>query len=131
MAKSPQAFRSISEAADELGVAQHVLRFWETKFPFVKPLRRGGGRRFYRPHDLAVLAEIQRLLYAEGYSIRAVQALQRGGRLKIAERPLDGLAERATDAVEMPSSPRSERLRLIFEDLQSAKDRLDRLLTSS
>ena len=71
MAKGPEAFRSISEAADELGVPQHVLRFWETKFSFVRPMKRAGGRRFYRPQDIAVLAEVRRLR-GVGKSLREI-----------------------------------------------------------
>ena len=59
MAKGPEAFRTISEAADELGVPQHVLRFWESKFSFIRPMKRAGGRRFYRPQDIAILAGVQ------------------------------------------------------------------------
>ena len=77
MSKGPDAFRTISEAADEIGVAQHVLRFWETKFSFIRPMKRAGGRRFYRPHDLVVLRGIRRLLHDEGYTIAGVQKLHR------------------------------------------------------
>jgi len=77
--KSPTAFRTISEVADELHVPQHVLRFWETKFPQVKPLKRGGGRRYYRPDDLALLRRISELLYIQGYTIKGVQRLLREG----------------------------------------------------
>lgn len=73
--KAPGAFRTISEVADELGVQQHVLRFWETKFTQVKPLKRGGGRRYYRPEDVALLKRIHTLLYSEGYTIKGVQKL--------------------------------------------------------
>jgi DNA-binding transcriptional MerR regulator len=73
--KSAQAFRTISEAADQLNVPQHVLRFWETKFPQLKPLKRGGGRRYYRPEDLALLKRIADLLYTQGYTIKGVQRL--------------------------------------------------------
>ncbi len=73
--KAPGAFRTISEVADELGVQQHVLRFWETKFTQVKPLKRGGGRRYYRPEDVALLKKIHTLLYTEGYTIKGVQKL--------------------------------------------------------
>lgn len=75
MAKGPQAFRTISEAADELGVPQHVLRFWETRFSFIRPMKRAGGRRFYRPQDIAVLAGVRALLHRDGLSIKAVQTL--------------------------------------------------------
>ena len=73
--KSRDAFRTISEVARELGVQQHVLRFWETKFSHVKPLKRGGGRRYYRPEDVELLKSIQHLLYTEGYTIKGVQKL--------------------------------------------------------
>jgi DNA-binding transcriptional MerR regulator len=81
--KAPNAFRTISEVADELHIPQHVLRFWETKFPQVKPLKRGGGRRYYRPDDILLLRRISDLLYTQGYTIKGVQRLLRegGGRL--------------------------------------------------
>jgi DNA-binding transcriptional MerR regulator len=78
MTKSAGAFRTISEVADSLGVQQHVLRFWETKFSQVKPLKRGGGRRYYRPEDVAILERIHHLLYTEGYTIKGVQKLLKG-----------------------------------------------------
>jgi DNA-binding transcriptional MerR regulator len=80
--KSPSAFRTISEVAEELDVPQHVLRFWETKFPQVRPLKRGGGRRYYRPEDVDVLRRIRSLLYEQGYTIKGVQRLLREGALK-------------------------------------------------
>jgi len=76
--KAPTAFRTISEVADELDVQQHVLRFWETKFSQVRPLKRGGGRRYYRPEDVALLKRIHHLLYTEGYTIKGVQKLLKG-----------------------------------------------------
>lgn len=75
--KSPEAFRTISEAAGELGLPQHVLRFWESKFPQVKPLKRGGGRRYYRPEDIVLLTRIRDWLHVEGYTIKGVQKLLR------------------------------------------------------
>jgi DNA-binding transcriptional MerR regulator len=75
--KSPEAFRTISEVATELEVPQHVLRFWETKFAPVKPLKRGGGRRYYRPDDLDLLRGIRALLYADGLTIKGVQKILR------------------------------------------------------
>ena len=77
--KSPGAFRTISEVARELTVQQHVLRFWETKFAQIRPVKRSGGRRYYRPEDVALLRDIRRLLYDEGYTIRGVQRLLRKG----------------------------------------------------
>jgi DNA-binding transcriptional MerR regulator len=77
--KAPNAFRTISEVADDLHIPQHVLRFWETKFPQVKPLKRGGGRRYYRPDDIILLRRIADLLYTQGYTIKGVQRLLREG----------------------------------------------------
>src|SRR6202047_2497364 len=84
VAKSPAAFRKISEVAEDLEVPQHVLRFWESKFLQVKPLKRGGGRRYYRPEDVVLLRRIRQCLYHEGYTIKGVQRLLREGALKIA-----------------------------------------------
>ena len=91
--KSQAAFRTISEVAEELGVAQHVLRFWESKFPQVRPLKRGGGRRYYRPEDVELLRQIRALLYEEGYTIKGAQKLLRARR---ATRPATGAARAAT-----------------------------------
>lgn len=77
--KAPNAFRTISEVADDLHIPQHVLRFWETKFPQVRPLKRGGGRRYYRPDDIVLLRRIADLLYTQGYTIKGVQRLLREG----------------------------------------------------
>lgn len=77
MTKAPQAFRTISEVSETLDVPQHVLRFWEGKFPQIKPLKRAGGRRYYRPDDIELLRGIRALLYAEGYTIKGVQKLLR------------------------------------------------------
>jgi DNA-binding transcriptional MerR regulator len=75
--KAPDAFRTISEVAEELDVPQHVLRFWESRFREIRPMKRGGGRRYYRPDDLDLLRGIRHLLYGEGYTIRGVQRLLR------------------------------------------------------
>ena len=82
MDKAPDAFRTISEVAQDLDLPQHVLRFWETRFAQIKPMKRGGGRRYYRPDDVDLLRGIQYLLYGEGYTIRGVQRLlkENGGR---------------------------------------------------
>lgn len=77
MAKSPNAFRTISEVSDDIGVPQHVLRFWETKFTQIKPMKRGGGRRYYRPEDVDLLRAINSLLYSDGLTIKGVQKLLR------------------------------------------------------
>ncbi|WP_122465176.1 MULTISPECIES: MerR family transcriptional regulator [Brevundimonas] len=81
MSKGPKAFQSISEAAAEIGVAQHVLRFWESRFDFVEPVKRAGGRRFYRPTDVAVLTAIRRRLHDEGLTLKGVQRLYDEGGL--------------------------------------------------
>ncbi len=75
MEKSPEAFRTIREVADAMDLPQHVLRFWETRFPQIRPLKRAGGRRYYRPDDVERLRVIKRLLYDEGYTIKGVQKL--------------------------------------------------------
>jgi DNA-binding transcriptional MerR regulator len=75
--KAPDAFRTISEVADELDIPQHVLRFWESRFPQIKPMKRAGGRRYYRPDDVDLLRGIRHLLYGEGYTIRGVQRILR------------------------------------------------------
>lgn len=94
--KSPDAFRTISEVAEDLDLPQHVLRFWETRFPQIRPLKRGGGRRYYRPDDVALIMGLKTLLYGQGYTIkgvqrilkeqgaRSVQAVGRGGTLPAA-----------------------------------------------
>ncbi|WP_226741906.1 MerR family transcriptional regulator [Microvirga lenta] len=78
MDKSPDAFRTISEVAEDLDLPQHVLRFWETRFAHIKPLKRGGGRRYYRPDDIDLLKGIRHLLYGEGYTIKGVQRILKG-----------------------------------------------------
>lgn len=101
--KSPDAFRTISEAAEELGVPQHVLRFWETRFPQIKPMKRAGGRRYYRPADVDLLKGICSLLYKEGYTIRGVQKIMKDdgaayvvgvgrGNVRARKRPDDAVA---------------------------------------
>jgi len=75
--KAPEAFRTISEVAAELEIPQHVLRFWESRFHEIKPMKRGGGRRYYRPQDLDLLRGIRHLLYSEGYTVRGVQRILR------------------------------------------------------
>jgi DNA-binding transcriptional MerR regulator len=84
--KAPEAFRTIGELSDELGVAQHILRYWETKFP-LRPLQRAGNRRYYRPADVELARRINRLLNQEGYTIRGVQKLLRDGKVDVTEEP--------------------------------------------
>jgi DNA-binding transcriptional MerR regulator len=135
VAKGPEAFRSISEAADALGVAQHVLRFWETRFSFIRPMKRAGGRRYYRPADIAVLAEIRRLLHDEGYTIKGVQKLHRelGARRFASGSEADGdvaaprESARSDGGPEFPGAARA-RLEATLASLEAAKLRLDKLL---
>lgn len=94
MDKAPDAFRTISEVAEELEVPQHVLRFWETRFSQIKPMKRSGGRRYYRPDDVDLLRGIRRLLYGEGYTIRGVQRILKEHGIK----SVQGLTESAAVA---------------------------------
>jgi DNA-binding transcriptional MerR regulator len=120
--KAPNAFRTISEVADDLHIPQHVLRFWETKFPQVKPMKRGGGRRYYRPDDIALLRRISDLLYIQGYTIKGVQRLLRegGGQLSddIPPPPAD---ERATAEAE-PDDMHDEQSELLIPGLGLAQE---------
>ena len=102
IAKSAAAFRTISEVSADLDLPQHVLRFWETKFPLVKPLKRGGGRRYYRPEDVDLLRRIRDLLYTDGYTIKGVQKLlrQNGAKVEPADGPGDELGPRQRAALE-------------------------------
>lgn len=102
-AKSESAFRTISEVAEELDVPQHVLRFWETKFNQIRPMKRGGGRRYYRPEDVALLRRIRALLYDDGFTIKGVQKLLREGSLKPLE-DAEAVVEDAMEAEEAASS---------------------------
>ncbi len=112
MDKAPDAFRTISEVAEELDVPQHVLRFWESRFREIRPMKRGGGRRYYRPDDLDLLRGIRHLLYGEGYTIRGVQRLLREHGLRFvqnvwqpgAPQPFQQSADE-DEAVERPEVP--------------------------
>ncbi len=90
MDKAPDAFRTISEVADDLDIPQHVLRFWETRFSQIKPMKRSGGRRYYRPDDVDLLRGIRRLLYGEGYTIRGVQRILKEHGIKSVQGLVDG-----------------------------------------
>ncbi|WP_441241562.1 MerR family transcriptional regulator [Tardiphaga sp. 768_D3_N2_1] len=92
MDKAPDAFRTISEVADDLDIPQHVLRFWETRFTQIKPMKRSGGRRYYRPDDVDLLRGIRRLLYGEGYTIRGVQRILKENGIKSVQGLVDGHA---------------------------------------
>jgi len=154
--KGPDAFRTISEASDELGVPQHVLRFWETRFSFIRPMKRAGGRRFYRPQDLEVLRGVRGLLHDQGYTIKGVQRLHKEQGLSRlvsaaggdAEAVVMLEAELAAEADGQQSLPLDEpapaqealstvapldpaarkRLLCVLEEIEAAKARLDTLL---
>jgi DNA-binding transcriptional MerR regulator len=108
--KSPDAFRTISEVADDLDLPQHVLRFWETRFAQIRPLKRGGGRRYYRPDDVDLLRGIRHLLYGQGYTIRGVQRILKEQGLRFVQSlgrgeavaPAPGPSERETDETPAP-----------------------------
>jgi DNA-binding transcriptional MerR regulator len=98
--KAPDAFRTISEVAQELDIPQHVLRFWETRFSQIKPMKRSGGRRYYRPDDVDLLKGIRRLLYGEGYTIRGVQRILKEHGVKSVQGLADGAAAVSFGAIE-------------------------------
>jgi DNA-binding transcriptional MerR regulator len=134
--KAPDAFRSISEVADELDLPQHVLRFWESRFRDIKPMKRGGGRRYYRPDDINLLRGIRHLLYGEGYTIRGVQRILREEGAKFvqavwlegAPQPPHGagdepeLFEEEAEAVEVGHGLRGRLSSLIGRDLRDRAD---------
>ena len=113
--KAPDAFRTIGELSAELGVAQHILRYWETKFPQLKPLQRAGNRRYYRPDDVALARRIHRLLSDEGYTVKGVQKLLRS-KSGIDDSPLQQAA------LQMPAIPTEASLDV--DRLRSVRDQL-------
>lgn len=140
--KSASAFRTISEVADELSVPQHVLRFWETKFNQIRPLKRGGGRRYYRPEDIEMLRRVKTLLYVEGYTIKGVQKLLRQGAnkargegavvqplpVKAAPPPPEKQAPTAAPPASKKSLPDATRRRIqaVLTELEACRDLLDK-----
>jgi DNA-binding transcriptional MerR regulator len=132
--KSSSAFRTISEVAQELDVPQHVLRFWETRFTQIRPLKRGGGRRYYRPEDVALLRLVRELLYDEGYTIKGVQKLMREGALKQRLAQIEAEHQPEPVASEQPQLPLSadaplrDRLRAVLTELEHLRDRLHKAL---
>jgi len=144
VAKGPDAFRTISEAADELNVPQHVLRFWETKFSFIRPMKRAGGRRFYRPQDIEILRGVRTLLHDDGLTIKGVQKLHKdeGVQRVLAAASGAGVSVRpattpAAIQAKLPAphvapgkldADKRRRLEDALDDLLTAKSRLDALL---
>ena len=109
--KAPEAFRTISEVANDLDLPQHVLRFWETRFQQIKPLKRGGGRRYYRPDDIDLLRGIRHLLYSEGYTIRGAQRILKDHGIKFVQYVWRAGAPQPARASEVGRSRRSPRRR--------------------
>lgn len=139
MDKSPDAFRTISEAAEELDLPQHVLRFWETRFTSIKPLKRGGGRRYYRPEDVMLLRGIRHLLYDQGFTIKGVQRIlkDQGGRYVIAVgegKPLEDIlplieeAEAVSDEAEIEEAVMTSNPALDRESREKLSDVMRELL---
>ena len=128
--KSPEAFRTIGELSAELGVAQHILRYWETRFPQLRPLQRAGNRRYYRPADVALARRIHRLLSEEGYTVKGVQKLLRsgdGGAQAARTRPaLASALMPAPDAMESPAigGGSGASARVDIDRLAALRDRL-------
>lgn len=129
MDKSPDAFRTISEVADDLDIPQHVLRFWETRFNHIKPLKRGGGRRYYRPDDIDLLKGIRHLLYGEGYTIKGVQRILKEEGVRFVQaigrgsRPLRRCIPSATETI--------SRRRHLLQKIHRPKSRKRRIFRSS
>ncbi|GLK75693.1 hypothetical protein GCM10008171_09470 [Methylopila jiangsuensis] len=114
--KGPDAFRTISEVADDLGVPQHVLRFWETRFPQIRPIKRGGNRRYYRPNDVDLLRGVKHLLYGEGYTIRGVQRILREqGQRRVAGYADGGAPAPEPEDMDRPDDAPAERSEPRFE----------------
>jgi DNA-binding transcriptional MerR regulator len=135
--KSAAAFRTISEVATELSVPSHVLRFWETKFTQIRPMKRGGGRRYYRPEDIVLLQQIRSLLYDDGYTIKGVQKLLRDGNQKkvreqaapVAKKspPVAGPVAASAEAAPDISPARRAELQGVLDELVSLRKVLDEI----
>ena len=119
-AKDPGAFKTIGELSSELGVAQHILRYWETKFPQLRPLQRAGNRRYYRPADVDVARTIHRLLNSEGYTVRGVQKLLRSkDRAQEIEQPAEIARTAPPEALSRPINIEVSRLKALRNQLAS------------
>ncbi len=135
MDKAPDAFRTISEVAEEINVPQHVLRFWESRFAQIRPMKRGGGRRYYRPDDVDLLRGVRHLLYGEGYTIRGVQRILREGGIGFVQNvwrpgtepsPPEAEEDRAgDDGAEIPAGARAEQEPSFFGAVSSRPRRRD------
>ena len=129
--KSRSAYRTISEVSNEIDVPAHVLRFWETKFLQIKPLKRGGGRRYYRPEDVTLLKTIRQFLYSDGYTIRGVQRLLKDGLIKAASNQMDmernSVSETPEIEKESLSMQNKNEIKEIMEELKVLKRLLSEL----
>jgi len=129
--KSRSAYRTISEVSNEIDVPAHVLRFWETKFLQIKPLKRGGGRRYYRPEDVALLKTIRQFLYSDGYTIKGVQRLLKDGLIKTATNKMDTERNLVPEAPEIEtgsfSMQNKNEIKEIMEELKVLKRLLSEL----
>ena len=119
--KSRSAYRTISEVSNEIDVPAHVLRFWETKFLQIKPLKRGGGRRYYRPEDVTLLKTIRQFLYNDGYTIKGVQRLLKDGLIKTASNKMD------TERNLVPAAPGIETGSFSMQDKNEIKEIMEEL----
>lgn len=130
--KSKAAFRTIAEVAEELGVATHVLRFWETKFPQIKPMKRSGGRRYYRPDDVKLVSVIKDYLYEKRYTIEGVQKVfkEKGVKNLLGEEIQKDFFEAETEPLELDTQSR-ELLISLIDELRSAKEKLSFALTKA
>ena len=128
--KSKAAFRTIAEVAEELGVATHVLRFWETKFPQIKPMKRSGGRRYYRPDDVELVRRIRDFLYEKRYTIEGVQKLfkEKGVKAILGEEIQKDFFEETADSVELNEESR-KLISYVRGELKSMSDELERTLS--
>ena len=127
--KSEGAFRTISEVADELNVPQHVLRFWETKFTQIRPLKRGGGRRYYRPEDVTLIKRIRTLLYTDGLTIKGVQKLLRETSTRVTPEEAQAPEAAAVDAG--PQGLARDDAEALLIELQTLRDDLRRALQAA
>ena len=125
--KSPSAFRTISEVANELNIPQHVLRFWESKFNQIKPMKRGGGRRYYRPEDIGLLRSIRDLLYHDGYTIKGVQRLLREGGAKSLVENQEMAGALSSPAAATSAAGIHAELRELLKELEALRSLLDKI----
>lgn len=135
--KSPNAFRTISEVADSIGIPQHVLRFWESKFNQIKPMKRGGGRRYYRPEDVEVIDAIRGLLHDDGYTIKGAQKLLREHGVKAVvqqtfiAQPQDGASTNSEEITAGEELPDGTSIKVIRDRLEKVRRELNKARYSS